>query len=257
MNRDRKNSSYFSRFQVKYKRRREGKTDYRARIRLVKQDKTKYESPKHRLVVRFTNKDIICQIIYPSINGDIVVSSAYAHELPSYGLKVGLKNYAAAYCVGLLCARRCLVTFGLDSIYKGDEDIIGEKTNLESLEEGPRPFRVILDCGLKRTSTGSKIFAVLKGASNGGIYVPHNEKRFVGFDSVTKKFDAEKMKEYIYGEHVSNYMDELYEEEPDGYHRQFSRYFKQGIEYKDLAEIYDTVHEAIRTDPERKTQRII
>merc|ERR1712003_305934 len=118
---------------------------------------------------------------------------------------------------------------------------IGEKTNLESLEEGPRPCRVILDCGLKRTSTGSKIFAVLKGASNGGIYVPHNEK----------------MKEYIYGEHVSNYMDELYEEEPDGYHRQFSRYFKQGIEYKDLAEIYDTVHEAIRTDPERKTQRII
>ncbi len=48
--------------QVKYKRRRVGKTDYRARLRLVTQDKNKYNTPKYRLVVRFTNKDIICQV---------------------------------------------------------------------------------------------------------------------------------------------------------------------------------------------------
>ena len=48
--------------QVKYKRRRAGKTDYRARLRLVTQDKNKYNTPKYRLVVRFTNKDIICQV---------------------------------------------------------------------------------------------------------------------------------------------------------------------------------------------------
>lgn len=57
-----KNSAYFSRFQVKYKRRRAGKTDYRARLRLVKQDKNKYNTHKHRLVVRFSSKDITCQI---------------------------------------------------------------------------------------------------------------------------------------------------------------------------------------------------
>ena len=39
-----------------------GKTDYRARLRLVTQDKNKYNTPKYRLVVRFTNKDIICQV---------------------------------------------------------------------------------------------------------------------------------------------------------------------------------------------------
>ncbi len=48
--------------QVKYKRRRQGKTDYRARLRLVTQDKNKYNTPKYRMVVRFTNKDIICQV---------------------------------------------------------------------------------------------------------------------------------------------------------------------------------------------------
>lgn len=40
----------------------EGKTDYYARKRLVIQDKNKYNTPKYRMVVRFTNKDIICQV---------------------------------------------------------------------------------------------------------------------------------------------------------------------------------------------------
>jgi large subunit ribosomal protein L5e len=34
------------------------------------------------------------------------MAAAYAHELPNYGIKVGLTNYAAAYCTGLLLARR-------------------------------------------------------------------------------------------------------------------------------------------------------
>ena len=34
-------SPYFSRYQVKYRRRRQGKTDYRARLTLTTQDKNK------------------------------------------------------------------------------------------------------------------------------------------------------------------------------------------------------------------------
>lgn len=73
---------------------------------MVVQDKNKYNTPKYRLIVRFTNKDIICQVAYAKIEGDNIVCSAYAHELPRYGVKVGLTNYAAAYCTGLLLARR-------------------------------------------------------------------------------------------------------------------------------------------------------
>ena len=51
-----KTAAYHKRYQVKYRRRREGKTDYQARKRLVVQDKNKYNSPKYRLVVRCTNK---------------------------------------------------------------------------------------------------------------------------------------------------------------------------------------------------------
>merc|ERR1712038_886430 len=113
-----KNKAYFKRFQVKYRRRREGKTDYYARRRLVVQEKNKYNTPKYRLIVRFTNKDIICQIAYAKIEGDVIVCSAYSHELPRYGVKVGLTNYAAAYCTGLLLARRLLAKLNLSEIYE-------------------------------------------------------------------------------------------------------------------------------------------
>uniref|UniRef100_A0A8C6EA14 Large ribosomal subunit protein uL18 n=1 Tax=Moschus moschiferus TaxID=68415 RepID=A0A8C6EA14_MOSMO len=99
-----KNKAYFKRYQVKFRRRREGKTDYYARKRLVIQDKNKYNTPKYRMIVRVTNRDIICQIAYARIEGDMIVCAAYAHELPKYGVKVGLTNYAAAYCTGLLLA---------------------------------------------------------------------------------------------------------------------------------------------------------
>ena len=73
----------------------EGKTDYYARKKLVVQAKNKYNSPKYRLVVRFTNTDIVVQIVYAKIEGDYVLAAAYSHELKKYGIKVGLTNWAA------------------------------------------------------------------------------------------------------------------------------------------------------------------
>jgi len=70
------------------------------------QAKNKYNTPKYRMVVRFSNKDITCQIAYARLEGDRVLAAAYSHELPKYGIQVGLTNYAAAYCTGLLLARR-------------------------------------------------------------------------------------------------------------------------------------------------------
>ncbi|CAF4977370.1 unnamed protein product, partial [Rotaria socialis] len=39
-----------------------GKTDFYARHALIHQDKNKYNTPKYRLIVRITNKDIVCQV---------------------------------------------------------------------------------------------------------------------------------------------------------------------------------------------------
>ena len=67
------------RFQTKFKRRREGKTDYFARKRLICQDKDKYNSPKYRLVARITSNRVIAQVVYATIQGDKVFCQADSH----------------------------------------------------------------------------------------------------------------------------------------------------------------------------------
>ncbi|BDA49617.1 60S ribosomal protein L5 [Coccomyxa sp. Obi] len=244
-----KSGPYHSRYQVKYRRRREGKTDYRARLRLTTQDKNKYNTPKYRFVVRFTNKDVICQIAYATVAGDVIVASAYSHELANYGLTVGLTNYAATYATGLLLARRVLTKFGLADTYVGQEEATGEDYNVEAADEGPRPFTALLDTGLKRTSTGSKVFAALKGALDGGLDIPHSDKRFVGYSSEDKKLDPEVLRKHIMGGHVAEYMEEMQEEAPEKYQTHFSQWIAAEIEPEDIEELYKSVHEKIRENP--------
>lgn len=245
-----KTKAYFKRFQVKFRRRREGKTDYRARTRLVLQDKNKYGAPKYRLVVRFSNKNVLAQVTKASMGGDIVISSASSSELPRYGLKVGLTNYSAAYCVGLLVARRTLQQLGLDEIYTGKEEVDGEDYNVEADEESERrPFTAVLDTGLVRTSTGARVFAVMKGACDGGMNVPHNEKRLAGYDADSKSLDDEVMRKYLVGGHVSEYMEEMEEEDPDKFKKHFSKYLEEGLDADSLEDMYLEVHQAIRENP--------
>jgi len=245
-----KNKQYFKRYQVKYRRRREGKTDYKRRSKLTKQDKNKYNSPKYRFVVRITNRDVICQIAYAKIQGDVILAAAYSHELPRYGMPVGLTNYPACYATGLLLARRLLKKLNLDEHYTGKEEVDGEIYNVEEVVDGPKPFKALLDVGLARTSTGARIFAALKGAVDGGLNIPHNEKRFRGYDPDQKEYDAEEARGFILGEHIKDYMDEMQEEDPDKYAKCFSKYAENDIEPDDLEDKYLEVHEAIRENPE-------
>merc|ERR1711907_571262 len=141
-------NSFFSRYQVKYRRRREGKTDYSARLGMISQKKNKYNSYKYRLIVRFSNRDICTQIAVATISGDKIVSSAYSHELSSHGLNVGLSDFPAAYCVGLLCASRCGSKFAIGTVYSDGTIIENEDSATGSVYNGPRPFNMILDTGL-------------------------------------------------------------------------------------------------------------
>ena len=253
-----KNKAYFSRYQVKYRRRREGRTDYRQRKKLCTQAKNKYQSPKYRLVVRFTNRFVICQIAYAMIDGDRILCQASSAELGRYDLNVGLKNYAAAYCTGLLCARRLLQKVGLDEVYEGNTEIDGEVVSTEygkktyyvdEVDEEKRPFRALLDVGCRATTTGCRIFGALKGAADGGLDIPHSEKRFPGYDRDAKEFDAEMHRERIFGGHVGEYMEYLEEEDNTKYQQQFASYIAEDIEADGLEELYEGVHEAIREDP--------
>jgi large subunit ribosomal protein L18 len=131
-----------ARYFVPFRRRREGKTDYYLRTRLVVSD-----SP--RLVVRKTRRHIIVQMIVPNIAGDETLVAANSAELGAYGYTHGLSNTPAAYLTGMLCAVRALKAGHTDAV---------------------------LDIGLTRATMGARAFAALKGAVEGGLEVPHGEE---------------------------------------------------------------------------------
>ena len=132
-----------SRYCVQFRRRKEGKTDYKARKALVL-------SGKPRLVTRATLKNMIAQIIIAKPHGDEVLVSAYSKELANYEWKAPGGNLPAAYLTGLLC--------GLEAKAKGVKE-------------------VILDIGLHSPSKSARVFAVLKGVLDAGIQVPHSEEK--------------------------------------------------------------------------------
>jgi len=252
--------SYFKRYQVKFKRRRQGKTNYARRRILLKRDRNKYDTPKYRLVVRKTNTRIIAQIVNATLTGDKITCAASSDELVRYGVKLGHKNYAAGYCTGLLLARRVLKDFGLDKKYEGVAEVTGEwHENVPEEDDDPNPLTAYLDIGLARATTGANIFAVLKGAVDGGLNVPHSERRFRGWDTSANDgegdYDPEVHRACIFGKPVADYMNLLKEENEEAYNKQFARYIKEGISGDDLEEIYRKAHEAIRADPSRPPKK--
>jgi len=250
-----KNKSYFKRYQVQKRRRREGKTDFQARRKMIRQDKNKYNNRKYRLIVRFSNSKIICQVAYATIGGDKIVAQATSTELTKYGVPVGHKNYAAAYCTGLLIARRTLKKFGQDGDIKGKAELDGEEYHVEEEETEKRPFKCILDVGIRRTTVGARMWGALKGAADGGLHVPHSARNFPGFKPAEEKgtdpeYDAEAHKDRIFGGHVKEYMEMLQEEDPTKYEAHFAKFVSNNIEPEKMEEMYTAAHKQIRENPD-------
>lgn len=264
-----KGRSYFARYQTKFRRRREARTDYYARRKLIMQDKNKYDAKKYRFIVRTTNSRIICQVAYATPNGDRIMAESKSTELIRFGLTAGLTNYAAAYCTGLLCARRLLKTLKLDDLYKGVDEVDGNVFDVyeqDQVDKKKRPFKAVLDVGIVTTTTGNRVFGAMKGASDGGIYIKHNNKRFPGFkvrlpeekgEKRTETFEADEHRAKIFGLNIEEYMDKLEEEDKEKYKKQFSKWDKclEDNKLDSLEELYKKVHEAIRKNPERVVQK--
>merc|ERR1712008_172850 len=160
-------------------------------------------------------------------------------------------NYAASYCTGLLLARRILQKFKLDTVYEGNSNVDGSMHGVEDNDDGPGAFRACLDVGLARTTTGAKVFGAMKGAADGGIDIPHSEKRFPGYDKEVGEYSAEVHRNHIFGQHVAQYTRELLEKDEDACKRQFSGSIKIGITADTVEDMYTKAHAAIRKDPSR------
>lgn len=137
-------------YKVAFRRRREGKTNYAARMKLVSYDKA-------RLVVRVSNAQATVQVINYAPEGDLTVASAVSKQLAKYGYLGHTGNLTSFYLTAYLCAKRALA--------KGIEN-------------------AILDIGLKSPIKGSKVFAALKGAIDAGLEVPHGDFIFPEDDRI-------------------------------------------------------------------------
>lgn len=89
----------------------------------------------------------------------------------------------------------------------------------------------------------------MKGAVDGGLEIPHNNKRLVGYDKEKDEFSPEVLKKYIYGGHVADYMRQLADNDAEKYRKQFSRYIAKNIGADDLEEMYKEAHKKIRENP--------
>ena len=132
------------RYKVVFRRRRQGKTDYHARRRMI-------SSNRYRLVVRCTNKRILVQIMQALPQGDRTVAAADSRQLVKLGWRGGLKNLPAAYLTGFLAGH---------------------------LSSNNRVSSAILDIGLSKPIPGSRIVAAVKGAIDAGLEIPCAEKMF-------------------------------------------------------------------------------
>lgn len=184
-----------SRYKVAFKRRKEGKTNYGARLKLIELDKL-------RLVVRITNNHVIAQIVKVAPEGDETVISAHSNEIKKMGWLGSTKNTSAAYLTGFLCGKKAL------------KDGIDE---------------AILDIGLRSPTKGTNIFAVLKGAVDAGLNIPHG--------SAILPSD-----ERIAGEHVAQYAESLTDADLE---KKFSGYIKNGLSPKDLPDHFGKIKQKI------------
>jgi large subunit ribosomal protein L5e len=92
----------------------------------------------------------------------------------------------------------------------------------------------------------------MKGASDGGLHIPHSEKRFPGYDIESKELDAETLRKYIFAGHVAEYMETLADDDEERYKSQFQGYIDDEIEADGLEELYTDAHKQIREDPWKK-----
>lgn len=168
---------------VPFRRKREGKTNYKKRLKLLLSNKV-------RLLIRKSLKNILIQLIEYHEQGDKIIISISSKVLErDYGWKMNKGNVPAAYLTGLLA---------------------GLKAKQKGLKEA------ILDTGLQQSSVKcSRIYAALKGVIDAGLVIPCSQEMLSNEETITgkkiaqyaaqlKKSDPERYKRQFSGYHKKN-----------------------------------------------------
>ncbi|MEM0379240.1 MAG: 50S ribosomal protein L18 [Nanopusillaceae archaeon] len=182
------------RYSVRYRRRREGKTDYRKRLRLLK-------SNLPRIVVRKGIWNFTVHLVEYDENGDRTIFTIHSKHLYKKYKWLGHRgNIPTAYLTGLIAG-------------------------FEALKRGYK--KVILDIGRHSPTKGASVFAVLKGLLDAGLEVPHSPDKIPSNDRIEGKHIEDYAKYLLrndpnkYKNQFSNYIKLGLKPE------EFTKYFKE------------------------------
>ena len=129
---------------VALRRKREGKTDYKKRLGLLK-------GGNARIVIRCSQKQWTLQLIEFQPIGDKVIVGLSSLELQKLGWKGALNNLPAGYLTGYLMAKKAAA----------------KKTK-----------QCVLDLGQQTSIKGCALYSVVKGLIDGGLNIPHSPEIF-------------------------------------------------------------------------------
>jgi large subunit ribosomal protein L18 len=127
-------------YTVPYRRKRESRTNYKKRLKLLLSGKT-------RLVVRKSLKGTYAALVQYAEQGDRIVAAASPQDLRKMGWQFDCGNVPSAYLVGLLLGKRA------------KRAGIGE---------------AILDSGLRNPVKKSRVYAAVAGVVDAGVVIPHS-----------------------------------------------------------------------------------
>ncbi len=182
---------------MQFRRRREKRTDYNKRLNLLRSGKT-------RLVVRKTLKHYLVQLVDYTSQGDKIVAAANSQELKKFGWTLPTGNLPAAYLTGLLC--------GLKAKGKVKE--------------------AVMDLGLQGSTKGGTVYAVLKGAIDAGIQIPHDAAILPSADRIN-------------GKHIADYAEILKKADQVEFKKRFSSYLKSDAKPEELPKRFEETKKAI------------
>lgn len=164
-------------FTVPFRRKREGRTHYKKRLKILL-------STKYRFVVRKSLKNLQASIVEYTDNGDKVLFTVNSKSLTKLGWKGDNGNLPSAYLTGLLAGRK--------AIEKGISE-------------------AVLDLGFNKSVKGSRFYATLAGALDAGLKIPFDQgalpskERIIG-EHIVKYANILKNNKSRYEQHFSNYL---------------------------------------------------
>ncbi len=185
-------------YTIPYRRKREGRTNYKVRLRLLL-------SRKPRLVARLSSKNAVAQLVGYDAVGDKILAASGTKQLAKLGWKGNTGNLSAAYLVGLLLA---------------------SKAKKAKIQEA------VFDIGVQTSIKGSRLYALVKGAMDGGLSIPVSEEILPSNDRIA-------------GKHIADHAKEMKAKEPERYKKYFSLYLKNGLNPEELAQHFEMVKKRI------------